>query len=452
MAAILVGTQSCSSSIPPRAQLVVFVDTDLATRSQAADDLAFSRDVSVDSVRVEVMDEAGDVSDSRDFVAPDPLAWPISFGIAPNTDSSPQLLRLRVFSAATATPSLIDGQSTVEPLAVTTIDRVVRLPLATSGVSAVHVLLAGDCIGRPASFANGISSCVDADHLSAPPSMDLGATSDLTPPASVVGTWPLAREVPCSGTPNVTNAVCVPGGVSLLGDPVLDHLIGYDTSPRRLVQVSPFFMDRTEMTVEVYRSLLSTGKVTEIPAPDPYDPDSDACDFSGKGNLPINCLSHDGFSAACTARGGSLPTEAQWEHAARGRGQSRRFPWGDQDPSCCVACTAKEQGCNGSLDPAGSSPARPAVCDGIGDQSRDGILDLGGSLIEFTRDTYAPYDSSCWAWNGLRKDPLCTVSGLPAVRGGSWSGGFNTMASVLRKPEPAGGSAVGARCVYPGSP
>jgi formylglycine-generating enzyme required for sulfatase activity len=437
----------------------VFVDTDLPTRGQAEADETFSRDVAVDSLRVDVLLADGTVIDFRDFVAPDPRDWPISFGVLPSGGDQAITLRIRAFSGAIATPGTLAGASTIEPALETTVDRVVTLPIPTKGVSGVKLLLHGDCIGRPTSFASGITTCIDADHLAQAPSYDVAGTADVSPPKSAVGTWPIAREVACSAPPP-DGTVCIPGGLSLMGDPVLDHANGYDTSPRHLVRLSPFYMDVTEMTVGRYRTLLNKKKVSAVPGLPSSDPTAMYCTFKGASTskadaLPLNCIAFADAVKACAVSAGTLPTEAQWEHAARGRGQGRRYPWGDDDPMCCAMCGSRPSSivpkteCKGGIDPAGSHPPNDAC--GIGDQSRDGVLDLAGSVSEFMSNDYAPYESPCWSWQGYKADPTCAIGGLPAGRGSDWSAGLDTSASAMRQESDTGAYVtMGVRCVYPG--
>jgi hypothetical protein len=99
--------------------------------------------------------------------------------------------------------------------------------------------------------------------------------------------------------------------------------------------------------------------------------------------------------------------------------------------------------------------SHPPVCAGIGDVSRDGVFDLGGSVSELVRDKLLPYDHPCWGGSGLLHDPVCTsdVTNDHVRRGGSFSAGTHIALSVLRASS-AGEINLGAidngfRCRYP---
>jgi formylglycine-generating enzyme required for sulfatase activity len=203
--------------------------------------------------------------------------------------------------------------------------------------------------------------------------------------------------------------------------------------------------------------------------PDPMDPLHEYCTYLGpmaaaNDRLPLNCVDWDTARAACRAEGGDLPTEARWEHAARGRGERRRFPWGDDEPEgaavCCVAslsrtnpitpfilCTA-----GAGPEPVRSHPGGGASCGGLGDVSRDGVFDLGGSVSEMTLDHFRPYSDPCWA-GGVLVDPVCLdpASTSFATRGTDWASGPVT-AQGARRDYSSPGVVLGFRCVYEDAP
>jgi formylglycine-generating enzyme required for sulfatase activity len=228
-------------------------------------------------------------------------------------------------------------------------------------------------------------------------------------------------------------------------------------------------MDETEVTVGRLRALVSAGKVPDD-LPDPHvadDPAFGFCTWRGSDAseadaLPVNCVTWFEARTICEAAGGSLPTETQWEHAARGRGEGRRYPWGDVDPACCTAsvgqATATDAGatCPGAgVEPVGSHPITEG-CPGGGDVSRDGVLDLGGSVAELTQDSFRTFDSPCWGPPGINTDPHCVDGGTTSVtqRGASFSAGLLNTRAALRQRMSASlaNPNVGFRCVYEDAP
>src|SRR5205823_4305505 len=106
-----------------------------------------------------------------------------------------------------------------------------------------------------------------------------------------------------------------------------------------------------------------------------------------------------------------LPTEAQWEYAATGRGWQNPYVWGDDSPTCARAVYGRNKG-----PPVLGSPSECFV-DGMPDHpfsvgsadvSRDGAYDLAGNVTEWTLDQDAPTDGSGPCWTSTRYvDPVC---------------------------------------------
>jgi iron(II)-dependent oxidoreductase len=115
---------------------------------------------------------------------------------------------------------------------------------------------------------------------------------------------------------------------------------------------------------------------------------------------PVNEVTWNGARAYCGWRGARLPTEAEWEAAARGR-EGRRYPWGDEAPTAERAVFARR---SNETEPVGSRPAGATP---------DGIQDLAGNVAEWTSSLYRPYP---YRTDDGREDP--EARGERVTRGG----------------------------------
>jgi formylglycine-generating enzyme required for sulfatase activity len=461
--ACVFGAIACA---PPPGQLVVVVDTDAPVPGQLLGAPELSADAAVDTLWIELLDPDGGRPDADDscgpgspsciVVAPDASNWPVSFGVETPEGSAGQIVmvRLRLFRGS----FVGRGAQATEPLAEVTIERLVSIELPDAPKDAL-VTLSLACMGRPVDFVSRVS-CVDASRLSA----DAGAlvAPDLEPRGnSVVGTSPIAREVPCSGK-GPSGSVCVKGGFSLLGSLFEGGptALTADPTPPQPVVLSPFWIDRTEVTVERFLAASAATALEDAPLEigDCREPTFTYCTQSGeRPDLPINCVRWVDARDVCLAAGGDLPTEAQWEHAARGRGQGRRYPWGDAAPSCDTATLAQGLSCGGcrGADVVGSRPD---------DVSRDGIHDLGGNVAELTLDSWALYEADPelptpadpWQTPGILSDPWAQgTSARQVVRGGAWRLALTSALAMQRgfrwsnTFREGRDRAVGFRCAYP---
>lgn len=149
-----------------------------------------------------------------------------------------------------------------------------------------------------------------------------------------------------------------------------------DEHPAHIVTINAFWLDRTEVTCGAY------AECVEAQVCRPHDTTSAQKNHLGDDpafrspSQPISSISWDDARAYCRFRGKRLPTEAEWEKAARGT-DARRFPWGDDPPTPSHAVFA-----SGRTTAVGTHP------DGKGPY---GHLDLAGNVWEWVEDIYDPF-------------------------------------------------------------
>jgi formylglycine-generating enzyme required for sulfatase activity len=209
-------------------------------------------------------------------------------------------------------------------------------------------------------------------------------------------------------------------------------------APLQAVWISPFWMDRAEFGVGRLHALAG-----QLSPSSPLPGTGATCTWNESDDMPVNCVTQQTAQDACSKVGGSLPTSAQWEHAARGRGQGRRFPWGNESPTCCMTNIG-----NVACSPTGPDPVASHLpnqaCGPLGDVARDGMVDMAGNVGEWVSDR-GQFD--CPAPPGIVFNPVCAAG--KEFRGGTWDLGVpNAM------PESVGYEAntVGFRCVYSDQP
>ena len=208
--------------------------------------------------------------------------------------------------------------------------------------------------------------------------------------------------------PTVIEAmVTIPEGPFLMGcDVEVDSECRVEReSPMRSVTLGAFEIDVYEVTAGDYRACVLSGVCD-------YDDaqfNSYANYDSGRDDHPMNFVSWDEASTFCAWRGKRLPTEAEWEKAARGA-DGRKYPWGDQERSCDFAVmTDSGIGCGtGATWPVGQKPMGMSVY---------GVHDLIGNVAEWTADWFeGAYYRTAPAINPVGPN----TGNLKVVRGGSF--------------------------------
>ncbi|MFO0580005.1 MAG: bifunctional serine/threonine-protein kinase/formylglycine-generating enzyme family protein [Polyangia bacterium] len=210
--------------------------------------------------------------------------------------------------------------------------------------------------------------------------------------------------------------------------------------PQRLVTVSPFRMDRHEVTNKQFTSWLNTQKEIRIengryavlgehiladlyPTYQPFGGviyDEQRRRFtvpSQYADFPVTQVSWHAAVMYCAASGKRLPTEAEWEYAARGS-EGRRFPWGFEMPRCDGTVFARKP--NMPCSSLGVGPREVATAKQ--DRTPDGIYDLGGNVPEWVEDSFAESYPACPSpCQDPRVEGTANGPALRVARGGSWS-------------------------------
>jgi formylglycine-generating enzyme required for sulfatase activity len=249
------------------------------------------------------------------------------------------------------------------------------------------------------------------------------------------------RPLAVAGDPVPTGEmVLVPAGSFLRGCSPADDSCFDNEHPARAIHLDAFYLDRTEVTVAAYRSCVAAGacsteglgqhsgsRTTSVTPGQghnttEFDPAASAatCNYTARGREghPINCVSWHQAQAFCAWAGKRLPTEAEWEKAARGR-DDRIYPWGNAPPSCSLA--VMDGGCGkGGTARVGSRPRG---------MSPAGALDMSGNVTEWVSDWYGVDD---YAGSPAHAPRGPSTGRFRVVRGGTWRNAVEGKLNALR--------------------
>jgi formylglycine-generating enzyme required for sulfatase activity/tRNA A-37 threonylcarbamoyl transferase component Bud32 len=270
-------------------------------------------------------------------------------------------------------------------------------------------------------------------------------TRSESPAVAAAPTASSASSSSSASTPPVCppDMAAVPGGKFFMGS---DDDSFSAWKPAHKVELSPYCIDIDEVTAGQYKACSDVGeckraatrsswKKAEGDTQKEHERKEEAystlCTFGREGmeRHPINCVTWADAANYCKVHGKRLPTEAEWEFAAR-KSDGRKFPWGDDPPTsehmnaCGLECTRwmekqglkpgprmyeTDDGYPGTA-PVGSYPKGRTIF---------GLNDMVGNVFEWTSDWMGPYTAD------EQKDPQGPAEGVKKViRGGGFNGGY----------------------------
>lgn len=294
---------------------------------------------------------------------------------------------------------------------------------------------------------------------SATPSPSPSSLSNLPPACTAAGQ---AWTRPVDSMP----MVCVPAGSFIIGMKTCGFTGCAQEVNGGAVNLDAYWIDQTEVTNAMFALFVAqtgfftgaertgasevNGISTPVQGADWRHPQGPGSSIDGKDDHPVVQMNYYAAAAYCNWAGGSLPTEAQWEKAARGS-DGRLFPWGNEmpnerllnaaDSSLPVPWAQKDQNDGYRYTaPVGSFPA--------GD-SPYGVEDMAGNAWEWTRSLYKAYPYNPGDGRELQTAPA--AGDKVVLRGGGFYDDYGSVRSTLRYgaiPD-LSHDAIGFRCAYP---
>ncbi len=214
--------------------------------------------------------------------------------------------------------------------------------------------------------------------------------------------------------------------------------------PLHEVSISGFEISQTEITRKQYKSCVDKGGCN-MPGM------AEGCSSEGGSenqDHPVSCVTWEQADQFCrfVEGSGGLPTEAQWEYAARSKGDEHIYPWGGDPPGCQRAVMNEPAAGGTGCGTHGTAP----VCSNRSGDTMDGLCDMAGNVWEWVQDEFlpdyngAPTDGSAWVPSGDGVQPR-------VVRGGGFDSEPDDVRTTRRKgvlPDTLDTN-TGFRCVRP---
>jgi formylglycine-generating enzyme required for sulfatase activity len=223
--------------------------------------------------------------------------------------------------------------------------------------------------------------------------------------------------------------IFIPEGVFTMGDGSGNA----DESPEHEIYLNAFWIDQTEITNKQYEACVQAGECPEALSVGSYAR-PDYYTNPQYANYPVIYINYLQAQAYCSWTERRLPTEAEWEKAARGT-DGRIYPWGNTAPNPDLLNFNRNVGDTSAVGsyPNGASPY--------------GVMDMAGNVSEWVADWYDPK----YYIGSLRLNPPGPVTGIERVlRGGNWEdteiSRIRVVDRIPRLPQARSERSIGFRC------
>ena len=267
--------------------------------------------------------------------------------------------------------------------------------------------------------------------------------------SSFAATPPTNQKVQPAPPPGM---VLIPGGTFMMGCTEEKAECEDIELPVHEVRIPSYFFDITEVTVEAFEDCLEAGRCGDAITAFDYDGcNLDPGGNSENGDYPINCITWQQARDFCRWVGKRLPSEPEWEYAARGGHKDWKYPWGDKEADCSMAILCQIQ----IMEPQREKCSSKITMGGCGRQrtwpvksrlpNDYGLYDMIGNVEEWIQDCWhgdykkAPSNGKAWTTGD------CEVR---IRRGGAWDCREQRISVFSRAAEDTNGirPEIGFRC------
>jgi formylglycine-generating enzyme required for sulfatase activity len=309
---------------------------------------------------------------------------------------------------------------------------------------ATIALLAGGAVAAKVGGAGSPSAptAPSSGRAASAPPPPRSAASGPAAPRSAAASTRASEEPAVRVTPFLLDMVKVPAASFVMGS---DHDGKPERPAHRVTLSHAFYIDRTEVRAEAYAACVADKECTpnRVHSAEAVETAWGCNTDTDRPTHPANCVDRLQAERYCAYAQKRLPTEAEWEYAARGA-DGREFPWGNAPPTTCAVAVL-----TGMVGECGNRRGTWEVGTTAEGKSAFGALDMAGNVWEWVADGYEPYAADAASDGGVADPRPALAPGARGVlRGGSWDYAVASAKVTYRLPfaSTSGNVSIGFRC------